>query len=99
MLIALSAEHAGAIARLISADSVRAALLSDVPRAARAGVVVDGYPLGLAPRNRLSLTPDSDPREVAAEIGARLAAGHGRDSGASGTPSATILLSTPAATR
>lgn len=97
VLVALSAEHAGAIARRISAGSVRGALLADVPRGAATDVVVDGYPLGLAPRNRLSLTPDADPRETAAEIGARL--GTGTVHASRETSSPLLLLSTPAAAR
>lgn len=90
VLIALSAQHAGEIARRIPAGSVRDSLLADVPRGAAVDVVVDGYTLGYAPRNRLTLTPDTDPEQLATEIETRLQSEH---------TASTILLSTPALQR
>lgn len=90
--IALSAEHSGDIPHRNTAGNVRDALLAGIPRGARTEVVVDGYPLGLTPRNRISLTPDTNPEDLAVDIGSRLRVQLGH------APS-TILLSTPAVTR
>jgi hypothetical protein len=86
--IALSAAHVGRLAGDRPLPRVAEELLSGLPRSANAVVVVDGYALSGAPRNRVVLTPDTRPKQLASELERRL-------TGGPADAVRTVLLSTP----